>query len=257
MIAASGLHREGWRVVNNDDFKDDLLQAAIDDGTYRTELLPPHLGEKVYPRELATLVHDEAGLLAQRAIDRAIEEKANVIFDGTLSNEADAHKLMDDLQKAGYSVQIAVVDAPRDVVEARVEHRWRTGFEASENGTASTKRDAEFGGRSVPSGVIRHMYRRDDSSICLDVARAAAERHDCVAELLEYRVDRADGKPKLREHRGRLGKGPLLDGETYRAGKNAQASQARPPRPHVSAAADREAARPRRPAPDPGRGAER
>lgn len=257
LIAASGLDREAWRVINNDDFKDHLLRAAIDDGTYETELLPPGLGEKVYPRELATLVHEEAGLLTEQATGRAIRERANLIVDGTLSNEADAHQLMEDLQEAGYSVQIAVVDAPRDVVEARVEHRWRSGYEAAENGTAETPLDAEFGGRSVPSGVVRHMYARDDSSSCLDVARAAAEQHDCVAELREYRVDRPDGKPGLLQHRGRLGKGPLLDGETYLAGKTAQASQAHPPRPHVSAPVDREAGRPRRPAPDPGRGAER
>jgi hypothetical protein len=260
LIRSSGLDRDQWRVVNNDDFKDQLLRAAIDDGSYESDVLPPEIaasGEKVYPRELATLVHDEAGILADEALDRSIRDRANLIYDGTLSNEADAHDLAGRLGKAGYDVRVAVVDAPREVVEARVEHRWRSGYEAARNGTAATPQEAEFGGRSVPSGVVRHMYRGDDQqSICVGIARGVAERHGCVSEYRHARVTAPAGSPQPVEERGRLHPGgPLLDAETYRAAGNARASQPRARRPHVSAGTQATAAK--RPARAPDHGVER
>ena len=121
LIDATGIPEEDWRIVNNDDFKDQLLLSALDDGSYERDLLPPELaqsGERVWPRELATLVHDEAGMLADEARKRSIEQGTNVVIDGTLSWEPGANDLMDELDRAGYTVRVAVVDAPQDVVQS-------------------------------------------------------------------------------------------------------------------------------------------
>ena len=120
-------------------------------------------------------------MLAERAIDRAIEERQERHLRQHAVQRAGAHKFMDDLQKAGYNVQIAVVDAPREVVEARVDTAGGR-VQAAEKGRAATKRGAKLGGRSVPSGVIRHMYGATTVRAVPDVAREVAERHDCVVE---------------------------------------------------------------------------
>ena len=62
-----------WRIINSDDFKDLILQAALQDGTY-DQLVPAELGElerageRFWPRELAAIVHEEAAILVERAV---------------------------------------------------------------------------------------------------------------------------------------------------------------------------------------------
>ena len=116
------------------------------------------------------------------------------------------------------------VDAPQDVVEARVEHRWRSDYLAAENGEAADPMTARLGGRSVPSGVVAGMYATRTSRL-RDVARSVPERHGCVAEFRHAQVTEPAGSPKPVERRGRLQPGgPLLDAETYRAATNAAGS---------------------------------
>jgi hypothetical protein len=101
------------------------------------------------------------------------------------------------------------------------------------------------------------MYAGEDRSVCVDVARRAAEQHGCVSEYRHARVTEPAGSPKPVERRGRLqAGGPLLDAETYGAASNAKASMPHAPRPHASAPAPR-AGRIRPPARRPDRGAER
>jgi hypothetical protein len=70
----------------------------------------------------------------------------------------------------------------------------------------------------VPSGVVRHMYERDDTSRCLPIAQEVAERHGYVGEYRAYHVSEPAGTPELRERRGRLEVGGrLLEDEPYRA----------------------------------------
>ena len=163
----------------------------------------------------------------------------------------------EELDRNGYTVRVAVVDAPQDVVEARVEHRWRSDYLAAESGEAADPVTARLGGRSVPQGVVAGMYTNEDRSVCVDVARSVSERHGCVAEFRHAQVTEPAGSPKPLERRGRLQPGgPLLDAETYRAATNAQASMPHAPRPHASAAAPR-SGRVRPPMRRPDRGAER
>jgi DNA polymerase III delta prime subunit len=66
-----------WRIIDSDDFKDLILQAALQDGTYEP-LVPPELGElerageRFWPRELAAIVHGEAAILVERAVSDSI-----------------------------------------------------------------------------------------------------------------------------------------------------------------------------------------
>jgi hypothetical protein len=137
-----------------------------------------------------------------------------VIIDGTLANAEKASRLADRLQQARYSIQIASVDGPHDVIAQRSAHRWRTDYLAAEHGTAQGTA-AQLGGRWVPSEIPNELYDNGpEESRCATVARQLAHHHPAIADHYAYRVQTADTAPRLITHtgRGRAG-GALLSGE--------------------------------------------
>lgn len=237
VIAATATSADDWRVINSDEFKDALLTEAQRDGSYQTWLLQGHLGdlqaagERFWPRELAALVHAEAGMLVNLALQTAIAAGENIVLDGTLSDAPSAHALLDQFTTARYNVHLTNVEAPEEVVQARVGARWRADYLAAEAGTSTDPAVHALGGRWVPSEVLHALYTDNDAqeSICAGVAREVAERHHAVRDYAAYRVTEPAGAPGLVEHRGRVRNSPLLDEETYRAARAADA--ARPPTP--------------------------
>lgn len=263
LLAETGSRPDAWRVINSDDFKDDLLDAALADGSYHRWLVPAAVaeleaaGEDFAPRELASLVHEESGMLAQQAMRRAVQRGDNLVVDGTLSNEAGAHRLLDQLSAAGYEVRIAVVEAPHHVVDARIAARWREGYLAAQNGTLTSERDARLGGRWVAGAFARGLYPpgRPAESVCTSVAAAVAERHPAVVQLDLYRVTSAAASPQLHAHRIRTTPtGPLLDPDTTRAAEAAALARiSHHTQPRTTTRPAPEAARtPRRPGTDRG-----
>jgi predicted kinase len=109
-------------------------------------------GERFWPRELAAIVHEEAAILVERAVKDSTARGENVIIDGTLANAEKASRLADRLHQGRYTIQIASVDGPHDVIAQRIAHRWRTDYLAAERGTA-VGAAAQLGGRWVPSEV--------------------------------------------------------------------------------------------------------
>ena len=205
---------ERWRVVNSDDFKDLLLEQALADGTI-DQLTPPELrdGERVWPRELAAIVHEEAGILVGQATETAIARGENLIIDGTLSHSQRAHNTVDRLQQAGYTVRLASVDGPENVIRERIAHRWRTDYMAAEEGSAQGV-GAQLGGRWVPSEVANDLYDRPEESRCATVARDLAAIHPAIVDHYAYRVERADAAPEQTAHTGRATAGAAqLTGE--------------------------------------------
>ena len=225
-----GVALERWRVINSDDFKDLLLQAALADGSIE-QLTPPELreleaqGERFWPRELAAIVHDEAGQLVSRATSETIAGGENVIIDGTLSDPERARQLTDRLHEAGYTVRIASVDGPQDVIDQRISHRWRTDYLAAETGAAEGLA-AELGGRWVPSEVANRLYERPEESRCATVARDLATSHPAIIDHYAYRVERADGAPEQTSHTGRSRPGAAqLSGEELTTARLTQAAR--------------------------------
>jgi len=206
------LEREGttaseWRVLDADSFKDHLLLESINDGSLGGHLSPDAVrnaeahGERIWPRERAALVHEESSELMKRARATAIAGGENIIVDGTMSNAESAKALAAQLQQSGYSIKIAVVDAPRDVTAARVDYRWAKGYRQAVDGTAEDPLDRRLGGRWVPEQVVDAMYETPESSVCRSSALAVAESSSAVTELSIYRVEKADGAPELIERR--------------------------------------------------------
>jgi hypothetical protein len=91
----------------------------IANGDYEKHLVPPEVaqaqqqGERFYPRELAALVHEEAGMLVKRAISETLAKDENIVIDGTLSKQDAADRLLKQLQRAGYQVDVVSVDGPK------------------------------------------------------------------------------------------------------------------------------------------------
>ena len=213
---------EHWLPINADDFKDELLQQARQDGSYDSYLMPDEVraleasGEKFYPRELAALVHTESSILAKKARNEALEAGINVIIDGTLGIEKQARILLDRLQGAGYVVLLVDVETTQNVSQARTTGRWELGYLAAENGTA-TGLDVELGGRWVPPSFPASLFNEpsDTESICAATAAAIATDYGCVIDYRVYRVADKDAAPKLETTRGRAKVGgPLVDTDT-------------------------------------------
>ena len=239
LIQATRTQKEHWLPINADDFKDELLQQALQDGSYDNFLVPGEVraleasGEKFYPRELASLVHTESSILAKKARSEAVESGMNVIIDGTLGNEIQARILMDRLQAAGYDVLLADVETTQSITEARSMGRWERGYLDAENGTAAGL-DAELGGRWVPQSFPASLFNEpsDMESVCAANAAAIAADYGCVSEYQVYRVADKDASPKLETTQGRAkAGGPLVDSDTLAA---ARAASTTPAAPHSS-----------------------
>lgn len=152
----------GWLTVDADDFKHALLRAAIDDGSYDAFLKPAVVreheaaGERFFPLELASLVHEESSELAKRLRGEAIRAGANIVIDTVLSSEVSALGLGKQLEEAGYGVDVVDVEVPYELSESRIAKRWQQSYEvALESGEG-------LGGRWVPSEYARAVFGGPD-----------------------------------------------------------------------------------------------
>lgn len=194
VVTETSTQKSAWLPLNADDFKDQLLLRATDDGSYASFLCPNAIrqrqlqGEKFFPRELAVLVHEESSLLVKHATAEAISRGDNIIIDGTLASADKAHMLLGRLSGAGYGVMVADVETPHIVSQARVISRWRKVYVQALAGTA-TGQDQSLGGRWVPASVLAALYPSDgDESVSALNALGVSERHSSVVSYKKYLV---------------------------------------------------------------------
>lgn len=153
-----GLEKSRWLRIDADDFKVKLLEAAQADGSFEGFLKPQAVaereaaGEKFYPLELASLVHEESSHLAKLARERALLDGTNVVVDSVLSNPQKAEILGWQLEAAGYTVEVLDVEVPFEVSEAGIRSRWRQEYSIAMSG------DESLGGRWVPSQYARDVF---------------------------------------------------------------------------------------------------
>ena len=177
-----------WLVIDADEFKRLLLAEAISDGSYESFLKPIEIadlesaGEQFFPLELASLVHEESAVLAQRLRDRAVRDRLNIVLDTVLNWEPHAQELGRELDAAGYSIEVVDVEVPYEVAESRIAQRWEDAYSAALGGN-----DA-LGGRWVPSEYARSVYRDDGRSGPEIHAEALARDCEAVSRLRRYRT---------------------------------------------------------------------
>jgi hypothetical protein len=158
IIEEMGSDPTQWRIIDADDFKDHLLEQAIKDGDYDRFLKPQEVkdleaqGERFFPRDLASLVHEESSMLAMTARTEAIEAGENIVIDSVLGSKRSADELAQQLQANGYKVIVVDVEVPFEVSQASIKSRWKQGYLRGLEGSDP------LGGRTVPSDYDRDIY---------------------------------------------------------------------------------------------------
>lgn len=184
-----GEHRGKYLVIDADEFKRSLLREAQQDGSYDTWLMPDAIrereaqGERFYPLELASLVHEESSYLAKSLRADAIAAGDNIVIDTVLSNEADALALGQRLNEAGYDVRVIDVEVPYELSEERIRGRWEHAYTTALDGGDS------LGGRWVPSEYARDVFDGPGGRSKPEAAaRSLAEKCPAVGRYRVFRT---------------------------------------------------------------------
>lgn len=203
--------------IDADDFKRLLLAEAKTDGSYETWIVPDAVrqledaGERFFPLELASLVHEESSYLAKALRLDAIQAGDNIIVDAVLAGEATALALGDLLAEADYDVEVVDVEVPFELSEQRIQSRWMQSYEDALNGVGT-----ELGGRWVPSEYARDVFAGPDGRSKPEAtARSLAEKCEAVTQYRVYRtgMDQAhkqNAVPVLEIHKQRAKQGASL-----------------------------------------------
>lgn len=211
-----GEHRNKYLVIDADEFKRALLREAQADGSYDSWLVPPVIrdleaaGERFFPLELASLVHEESSYLAKAMRDVAIAAGDNLVIDAVLSSEASALHLGTLLDAAGYDVKVIDVEVPFELSESRIRARWERAY------TAALDTGDALGGRWVPSDFAREIFSRTDGRSKPEVAaQRLAEECPAVRRYQVFRTTmqqahQAGAKPSVDVDRSRTIRGGEL-----------------------------------------------
>lgn len=193
-----------WRIIDADDFKKRLLKKMTANGQY-TGLIPVVVqqriaeGEPFFAGEFAALVHEESSILAGQAAQRALHRGERVLLDGVNGTKTKLQTRFNELTANGYSkIQFIVVDGPKPVTRARVEHRHITHYDNALGGDSEAAYDARF----VPEYVTDALYTAGTplsscTSAVIDLMKDAPTKAvDRTATL--YEVDTAAGIPQMK-----------------------------------------------------------
>ncbi|MFT4187351.1 MAG: zeta toxin family protein [Aeromicrobium sp.] len=198
-----GADRDHYVNVDADDFKKLLLREAVADGSYESWIKPPEVrdleakGERFYPLELASLVHEESSRLARELRSEMIDRGTNIIVDTVLSDPDTAVALGEQLSEAGYQVTVVDVEVPFEVSEERIVQRWQHAMQEAEAGEADA-----LGGRWVPSAYARPLFDTEHGrSKSQDAAARLAESCSCVIRYERHYTSVEEHRASLREGR--------------------------------------------------------
>ena len=168
-----------FAVVNPDDVKEELPE-------YQKGI---NLGEKdgktVSARDAAFLVHNESSDVAIEIQKLAIEQRKNIILDGTGKNVEKYRKKIADLKAAGYHVQVIMPHVDMNEAIDRVETR------------------AEKTGRYVPEDIVRHAHTRIPSNF------------EAIARTADEFALFKSGRPPKAVWAGGAGKGDVVHDANY------------------------------------------
>lgn len=133
--AVLGAENDAYVTVNSDDFKVKLMEQAERDGSFESFFKGPELraleatGERLFPMELASLVHEESSMLARQFRNQVMDSGMNIVVDGVLAGQRSAIGLGEQLRGAGYEVAVVDVEVPFEVSEQAIRVRWQGAHE--------------------------------------------------------------------------------------------------------------------------------
>jgi hypothetical protein len=128
-------------------------------------------GERFFPLELASFVHEESSQLAIRVRNEAVGDGLNVVIDTVLSSPEKAVELGQRLGSVGYSVDVIDVEVPFELSESRIAGRWQQSYECALDGAD------ELGGRWGAQRVRTRRRRRTGRPLPPRGSRRATGRH--------------------------------------------------------------------------------
>jgi len=170
---------EGYRRLDADDIKDDLLKQSVSDGIY-DDLLGRLLADDrpIAPRELATLVHSESAAIVDDLRRLALARHENLIIEGTSSSREAGSAILADLVATEYTgLTILAVEVEQEQAQRQAADRWWSVRDAGED---------PLGGRFTPPAIIAAAYPDASSeSVCLGNARLlyAASQESGIANV--------------------------------------------------------------------------
>ncbi len=203
-----GKDRDDWLTVDADEFKRGLLLAAVEDGSYETSIKPDLIkeresaGERFYPLELASLVHEESSMIAKQLQSQAMADGTNIVIDTVLSSSAIAQQLGRDLAGAGYQVEVIDVEVPYELSAQRIADRWQRSYEEA------ITTGAGLGGRWVPSEYARGVYDGPDGRSRPEVAAEfLAQTSPAVMRFRRFRTPSENASRTTEVDKGRSARG--------------------------------------------------
>lgn len=232
----------GHVALDVDDIKRKLLEIAQADGTYESFLKPTGVrdleaaGERFFPLELSALVHLEAVEIAVTARQQATAAGMPLLIDGVLSNADAAISDGQELETAGYRIDVVCMDASPAVSEYQIRQRWREAYEKTLVGEGDL-----MGGRWVPSSFAQHVLNGPGGrSLPALSAEQLARNVHAVTRYRVYTRSSIDAATMLTVDlsRSRPG-GPLMDTEAAEASRAAQLPYSRRSRPAAGQDLDR------------------
>lgn len=197
-----------YRRLDADEIKNVLIDRAVADGIYDSflgHILPD--GRPILPNELASLVHTESANLHNEIIRKSLEDKVNVIIEGTLSWSELINRYYNWLAAKEYQ-KLKILDVEVDCYTAlaHAEKRWWDGREEYFAGTGSPR-----GGRFTPTSAISSAYPGGVSTSACNVNAVNFfndDRADIFEELQLIVYDGLSETPRTYVSRDGLVDGP-------------------------------------------------
>ena len=115
------MHQENlsFQVINPDLIKPNILDFI----EWKTMMEDPEIAITIDCDNPSDFVHEESSDIAKMMIDEAIDNNFTFIYDGTFKNKKRYRDLLIDLERAGYEVDIFLINVELDVALKRVEAR--------------------------------------------------------------------------------------------------------------------------------------
>lgn len=154
----AGMDRSDFVVIDADEIKARLLDAARADGSLEAEIKPPVVrdlesrGEVFSSLDLSSLVHEESSMIAKMVRDDAISQRKHLVLDQVCSSMAKTAELVNRLDAAGCSVRVVEIHATR---EFSLESTFGRYVDAAARGQVA---------RRVPTEVVKSVFNADGTS---------------------------------------------------------------------------------------------
>lgn len=159
----AGIDPARYLVISPDDVKEELARRGL------VPEVPGH--PDLSPMERSALVHQESLRISRMLIDRALRDRKNVIWDGTMGNPENVVRNLNALETAGYDrIDAVFVDIPIELSARRAAERYARGVANYERGEGQ-------GGRYVPRSVI-DSFRYGGTTLSRDTFDRLRDRFD-------------------------------------------------------------------------------